>query len=429
MASAGPGSSAGIAGPVVIVGGGLAGASAAVALREQGFQGQVHLIGAEQQPPYNRPPLSKGYLRGQERFADQLVQPLAYYTEHGIALRLGQGAVAIDPARKLVELDGGDTVPYQRLLIATGGRNRVPSAPGSRLEGVLGLRTLHDSDRIRAAAKPGSRAVVVGMGFIGSEVAASLRQLDVHVTVIEPNRTPLARALGPEVGAVIAAIHRDKGVELLLEESVAAFEGRDRVERVRTLSGRTIECDFAVTGIGIVPNTEVAARAGAAVDNGVLVDELGRTTLPDVFAAGDVANHQHPLFGRVRVEHWNNASRQGQAVALSLLDRGTPYDYVHSFWSDQYEHTIEYVGHAAHWDRFVVRGSLAARRFLGFYLKDGLVRAAVGLDRGGDPEDPKADSELKSIVDVIRRSVRVDPDRLSDEDFSLTDLVPARARP
>ena len=199
---------------------------------------------------------------------------------------------------------------------------------------------------------------------------------------------PLARVLGDEVGRVLAGIHREKGVELVLEDSVAAFEGAGRIERVRTTKGRALDCDLVVAGIGIVPNTELLATAGAQVDNGVLVDARCRTSLPDVFAAGDVANHLHPLFGRLRVEHWNNGYRQGQAAARSLLGGEQPYDYVHSFWSDQYEHVVEYVGFAASWDRLVFRGTLESRQFLGFYLKDGVVRAAVGLNRGGDPEDP-----------------------------------------
>jgi len=408
--------------PIVIVGAGLTGATAAGVRREQGFDGEIRLLGAESEPPYNRPPMSKGYLRGQDRFDDQLVHPRSFYDDHRIDLRLGAVVTAIDAGRKSVEVQGGAPVPYGQLLIATGGRNRAPSTPGAELEGVLALRTRQESDRIRAAAGAGRRAVIVGFGFIGCEVAASLRQMGVEVTAVDPNRTPLARALGPEVGTVLAGIHREKGVELLLGESVAAFEGSGRVERVRTASGRTLPCDFVVVGIGIVPNADLAARAGAAVDNGVLVDERCRTSLPDVFAAGDVANHLHPLFGRLRVEHWNNGSRHGRAAAMSLLGAGRPYDYVHSFWSDQYEHTIEYVGHATRWDRFVVRGSLERREFLGFYLQDGVVRAAVALGRGGDPEDPKGEGELKSAVEIIRRRTRVTPEQLADEGVSLSSL-------
>jgi 3-phenylpropionate/trans-cinnamate dioxygenase ferredoxin reductase subunit len=413
---------------IVIIGASLAGASAAAALREGGFDDELQLIGAESQPPYNRPPLSKGYLRGEERFEDQLVKPSGYYAEQSIGLRLGIRATAIDPKRKVIGLDGGEEVPYDRLLVATGGRNRTLSAPGADLQGILQLRTVEDCDRIRAAARAGGRALVVGLGFIGSEVAASLRQLGVRVAAVEGHPVPLARVLGAEVGEVLAGIHREKGVELVLEDSVAAFEGAGRVERVRTKKGRILECDLVVAGIGIVPNSELLAAAGAAVDNGVLVDERCRTSLPDVFAAGDVANHLHPIFGRLRVEHWNNGYQQGRAAARSMLGGTQPYDYLHSFWSDQYEHLIEYVGFAAGWDGLVFRGRPESRKFLGFYLKDGIVRAAVGLNRGGDPEDPKADSELKVVADLIRRRVPVDAAKLADEDVDLRRVAAAGSR-
>src|SRR6266566_560414 len=371
--------------PIVIVGASLAGGTAAVTLREDGFDGDIVLIGAEPQLPYNRPPLSKGYLRGQDRFEDQLVKPASYYAEQRIALKLGTRATKIDAAQKLVELE--------------------------------------DCDRIRTAVARGRRAVVMGFGFIGSEVSASLRQLGVEVVAIEGSRVPLARIVGDEVGQVLADIHREKGVELVTEDSVAALEGSGRVERVRTKKNRVFECDFVVAGIGIVPNTELLAAAGAQVDNGVLVDERCRTSLPDVLAAGDVTNHLHPIFGRLRVEHWNHGYQHGRAAARSLLGGVQPYDYVHTFWSDQYEHVIEYVGFAASWDRIVFRGRPESRTFLGFYLKDGIVRATVGLDRGGDPEDPKGDSELKAAVDMVRRRASIDPRKLADESVDLRALA------
>jgi 3-phenylpropionate/trans-cinnamate dioxygenase ferredoxin reductase subunit len=407
----------------VIVGASLAGASAAAALREGGFDGVVQLIGAESRAPYNRPPLSKGYLRGQERFEDQLVHPSSYYAQQDIGLRLGTRATLIDPGRKVVRLDHGEDVPYDRLLVATGGRNRTLGGPGADLEGIFQLRTVEDCDRIRAAAVARRRAVVVGLGFIGSEVSASLRQLGLDVAAVHGQPGPLARVLGPEVGAVLAGIHREKGVELVLEDSVTAFEGSGRVERVRTRKGRVVECDLVVAGIGIAPNSELLGAAGAAVDNGVLVDGHCRTSLPDVYAAGDVANHLHPLFGRLRVEHWNNGDRQGRAAARAMMDGPEPYDYLHSFWSDQYEHLIEYLGFAATWDRLVFRGDPESRRFLGFYLKEGIVRAAVGLNRGGDPEDPKTEGELKVVSNLIRNRVRVDPAALADDDVDLRQLV------
>lgn len=406
-------------GRFVIVGAALAGASAAAALREEGFEGEITLIGAEPVMPYNRPPLSKGYLRGQDRFEDQLVNPPAFYPEHRIDLRLGVRADAVDPARKVVSLERGEEVAYDRLLVATGGRNRTLQTPGADLSGIFQLRTVEDCDRIRAVAKPGRRAVVIGLGFIGSEVTASLRQMGVEVTAVEGNPVPLARVLGSEVGAVLAAIHREKGVELVLEDQVAAFEGARAVERVRTKKGRVLPCDFVVAGIGIAPNVELLVAAGAAVDNGVLVDEHCRTSLPDVYAAGDVANHLHPVFGRLRVEHWNNGYRHGRAAAHAMAGGAGPYDYMHSFWSDQYEHVVEYIGFAAEWDRLVFRGTPESRKFLGFYLKDGVARAAVGLDRGGDPEDPKADSELGAVAGLIRNRVPADPRRLADEGVDL----------
>jgi 3-phenylpropionate/trans-cinnamate dioxygenase ferredoxin reductase subunit len=412
-------------GRFVIVGASLAGASAAAALRDGGFDGELTLIGEEPRLPYSRPALSKGYLRGQERFEDQLVNPADYYGKHGITVRLGARATRADPARRVVELGGGETVPYDRLLVATGGRNRALRAPGADLPGIFRLRTIEDCDRIRTAARAGARAVVVGMGFIGSEVTASLRQMGLEVSAVEGHPVPLARVLGPEVGAVLAGIHRDRGVDLVLGDSVAAFEGAGRVERVRTTGGRVLACDMVVAGIGIEPNQELLAEAGARVDDGVLVDPQCRTSLPDVYAAGDVASHQHPLFGRLRVEHWNNGLHQGRAAARAMLGATEPYDYVHSFWSDQYEHLIEYVGFAATWDRLVFRGEPESRKFLGFYLKDGVLRAAVGLDRGGDPEDPKTESELKAVAGLIRGRARVDPARLADETVELSRLAPA----
>jgi 3-phenylpropionate/trans-cinnamate dioxygenase ferredoxin reductase subunit len=413
---------------IVIVGASLAGATAAASLREDGFDGEIHLIGAEAHLPYNRPPLSKGYLRRQEHFEDQLLKPAAYYAEQRIDLRLGTPATAIDATQKFVDLEGGERVRYDRLLVATGGRNRTPSVPGATLEGVFQLRTVEDCDRIRAVARPGRRAVVVGLGFVGSEVTASLRQLGVEATAIDHARAPLARVVGEEVGQVLATIHREKGVELVLEDSVAAFEGSGHVERVRTNKGRLLECDLVVAGIGIVPNAELLAAAGGQVENGVLVDERCRTSLSDVFAAGDVTNHRHPIFGRVRVEHWNNGYQQGRAAARSLLGGEHVYDPVHSFWSDQYEHSIQYVGFAAGWDRVVVRGRLESRAFLGFYLTDGIVRAVVGFNRGGDPEDPKADGELKAAVNLVRHRVAVDSAKLADEDVDLRRLVVAPRR-
>jgi len=265
---------------IVIVGASLAGATAAATLREDGFDGEIQLIGEEAQPPYNRPPLSKGYLRQQERFEDQLVKPAGYYVAQRIELRLGIRATAIDAKQKFVELEGGERVVYDRLLVATGGRNRVLSVPGANLENVFQLRTVEDCDRIRAVTQRGRRAVVVGLGFIGSEVSASLRQLGIEVAAVEGSRVPLARVLGEEVGQVLAGIHREKGVDLVLEDSVATIEGSGRVERVRTQKGRVLGCDLVVAGIGIVPNAELLAAAGAQSRTGCSWTSAARRPCP-----------------------------------------------------------------------------------------------------------------------------------------------------
>jgi len=311
-------------------------------------------------------------------------------------------------------MGSGDEIEYSRLLIATGGRNRIFDVQGAELGGIHQLRTVAEADAIKQEARAGARAIVVGMGFIGCEVTASLRQLGVVVTSVFPGDAPLASVLGPQMGSVMAAIHTDNGVELLAHDEVVRFEGRGRVARAVTRAGRTLVCDFAVVAVGIQPNVEFLGGSGVAVDNGVLVDAMCRTSLPDVFAAGDVANHLHPLFGRTRVEHYNNAEKQGRFVARAMLGSQQDFDYLHTFWSDQYDHKLEYAGEARRWDAFVVRGSLEARRFLGFYLGDGVVRAAVGLDRGGDPE-VDSQGEMAAAAELIRRRARVAVRELADE--------------
>jgi 3-phenylpropionate/trans-cinnamate dioxygenase ferredoxin reductase subunit len=250
-------------------------------------------------------------------------------------------------------------------------------------------------------------------------VAASLTQLGVRVTAVFPGRDPLERVLGDQVAGVMSAIHRANGVELLAGEQVAAFEGTSRVEAAVTRSGRRIECDFAVAGVGIEPDIP---KVTVAQDNGILADELCRASAPDVYAAGDVANVRHPLFGRVRVEHYNNGEKQGAAAARSMLGSTDPYDYLYSFWSDQYQHKIEYVGHVTTWDEFVVRGSVAEAKLVGFYLVDGEVRAAVGLDRGGDPE-LDLDGELAACARLVSARARPAPAVLADERTDLWSLA------
>jgi 3-phenylpropionate/trans-cinnamate dioxygenase ferredoxin reductase component len=406
---------------IVIIGGGMAGGKAAVTLREEGFRDRVTVIGREPGIPFGRPPLSKTYLRSEEDLADWYARPASWYEEHGVDRLAGSGAAVIDTAAHTVLLDSGQQLPYQKVLIATGGRNRRLKVPGADLPGLHYLRTVAECEAIKGEAVRGRRAVVVGMGFIGSEVAASLTQLGVQVTAIFPGRFPLERVLGREIGALFAAIHRASGVEMLAGDQVAAFEGTDRLEAVRTASGARVACDFAVAGVGIEPVMPAVAGPSVAQDNGVLVDELCRASAADVFAAGDVANHLHPVFGRVRVEHYNNAEKQGAAAARSMLGSDAPYDYIHTFWSDQYDHKLEYVGHATTWDELAVRGDREEGRLVGFYLVNGLVRAAVGLDRGGDPELDR-DSEMAAAARLVAVRAQPAPGLLADEQVDLWSL-------
>jgi len=405
--------------PIVIIGSGVAAGNAAAALREEGFSGPVVLISREPGVPFGRPPLSKTYLRSEEDLGGWYVRPAGWYAKHDVELRNGATVRGIDPAAHTITLDSGSELAYQKVLIATGGRNRRLRLPGADLPGIHYLRTVAECDAIKREARPGRRGVVVGMGFIGCEVASSLAQLGVRVTAAFPGRAPLARVLGNEVGALIGGIHRAHGVELLPGDQVTAFEGTEQLEAVVTAAGHRIPCDFAVAGVGIEPDVPAAA---VAQDNGILADELCRASAPDVYVAGDVANHLHPLFGRIRVEHFNNAEKQGAAAARSMLGSTAPYDYLHSFWSDQYEHKIEYVGHATSWDDFVVRGSVAEGKLLGFYLVDGVVRAAVGFDRGGDPE-LDLDGEMAACSRLVSARARPATAELADEHTDLWSLA------
>ena len=402
---------------LVVVGAGLAGGSAATTLRQEGFDGRLVLVGAEPQPPYERPPLSKEYLRGESPFEQALSQPLDFYVENDIETRFGVRVARVEAAHETVELDGGERIAYDGLLVATGVRNRRIPIPGSSLEGVYELRTVADCDRIREEISPGRKAVVVGMGFIGSEVAASLRQSGLDVVVVDRNSVPLRRVLGEEVGRVMEGIHRDHGTEMILEDTVAAFEGAGRVERVTTHHGRRIECDFVVIGLGVEPVTEVLAGAGVEIDNGIVVDEYCRTNREGIYAAGDVANYYHPVFGRhIRIEHWRNALKQGAAAARSMLGKGEPYEEIPWFWSDQYDHNLQYLGYHTEWDELVVRGSVEERDFVAFYRKDGRVLAAVALNRG---------RELRRSKGMIKAQHRVEAARLSDPAVDLRELADA----
>jgi len=409
----------------VIVGASLAGAKAAEALRKNGFEGRVVLIGSEPQRPYLRPPLSKEYLRGDAGLEKVYVHDEAFYDAHAIELRTSTTVERIEPASSEVVLQGGERLRFDRLLLSTGAQPRRLSTSGAQLGEIYYLRSLTDSERLRDRLRGGGRLLVIGAGWIGCEVAASARQMGLEVTMIDQASVPLEHVLGVEAGTIYRDIHSDHGVKLLPDARVESFEGAGDVQRVRTVDGRTIECDFVVVGVGATPNTELAAGTGIVVENGIVTDEFLQTRLEGVFAAGDVANARHPLFGQLRVEHWANALNQGPAAAANMLggvdagdrvlDHPIAYDRIPYFYSDQYDVGMEYSGHATDWDEVVFRGDVKGRKFIAFWLKDQRILAGMNVNVWDVTDQIQA---------LIRSRLRVDRDRLADADTPLTELAP-----
>jgi 3-phenylpropionate/trans-cinnamate dioxygenase ferredoxin reductase component len=365
----------------VIVGAALAGAKAAEALRSEGFDGRIALIGAEAERPYERPPLSKDLLRGESEVEGARVHEPGFYEEKDIELRTGVTVEAIDTGAGEVALAGGERLAYDRLLLTTGAEPRRLPVPGADLEGVHYLRDLADSAALGERIAAGGRLVVIGAGWIGSEVAASARQKGCDVAIVEMTDVPLERVLGREVGAIYGDIHRDHGVELHSGVGVQAIEGDGRAERVRLSDGRALDCDFVVVGVGVVPRIALAEQAGIAVNDGIVVDEHLQTSVPGIYAAGDVANAFHPFFGHhLRVEHWANALNQPATAAQSMLGKEATYERLPYFFSDQYEVGMEYTGFARDWDEVVTVGDVAAREFVAFWLREGRLLAGMNVN-------------------------------------------------
>jgi 3-phenylpropionate/trans-cinnamate dioxygenase ferredoxin reductase component len=398
----------------VIVGAGLAGAKAAETLRAEGFDGRLILIGDESERPYERPPLSKEYLRG-ETEEKPFVHDEGFYDENDIELWTSTHVTEIDPGSRGLLLEDGRRQGFDSLLVATGAAPRRLDVPGADLDGVHDLRSVADSKWIGERIDSGGPLVVVGSGWIGAEVAASARQKGCEVTMLEMSSLPLERVLGPEVGTIYRDIHRDHGVEFIPETTVKRFEGGESVERVVTRDGAEIESSFVVIGIGVVPRTELLETAGLKPDNGILVDEALRTSLPGVHAAGDIANARHPFYNRhLRVEHWANALNQGPAAGKAMLGQEVSYDEILYFFSDQYETGMEYGGYATEWDEVVFRGDVDAREFIAFWIKDDRVLAGMNMNVWDVNE---------SIRDLIRSGQRVDRKRLIDPDVPLDELT------
>jgi 3-phenylpropionate/trans-cinnamate dioxygenase ferredoxin reductase component len=400
----------------VIVGASLAGAKAAQELREREFDGRVVLIGTEGERPYERPPLSKDYLRGESDRDKAHVHAADYYEQHDIELMTGTTVTAIDPDGSQVTLDDGRTLAYDKLLLSTGSEPRPSTAPGAELDGIYYLRTLADCDVLRRKLDDSGRVAVVGAGWIGSEFAASARQLGLEVTVIDPLTLPNERIFGAEIGSFYRDVHVKHGVEMLLDQGLEAFEGDGAVARVRTTAGKVVECDFAVVGIGTTPRVTLAADAGLEVDNGIVANERLETSAPGIFVAGDVANAWHPFYEQnLRVEHWANALNQGPAAARAMLGDDVSYDRIPYFFSDQYDVGMEYSGYATSWDQVVFRGDRDAGEFIAFWLADGRVVGGMNVNVW---------DVNQHVQELIRSRQAVDVAALTDPDTPLDSLVP-----
>lgn len=401
--------------PFVIVGASLAGARAAAELRARGFDGRLVLIGAEPEPPYERPPLSKECLRGEWGRDRAWVHPPGFYAEQDIELITATTVTAVDPGARTVTTDDGRLLEFEKLLIATGAEPRRLQVPGAELDGVHYLRTLGDCDAMRARLVTGAHVAVIGAGWIGSEVAAAARQRGCEVTLMDPLRLPNEHALGAEIGEFYRDVHARNGVRLLLGDGVVALEGDGAVRRVRTATGKVVGCDLAVVGIGATPRVELAQAAGIAIENGIATDERLLTSAADVYAAGDVARAYYPFYGRpIRVEHWANALRQGPAAARAMLGVDGVYDELPYFYSHQYEIGMEYSGFVTAWDHVVFRGERESGAFIAFWVHEGRVQAGMNVNVWDVNEDVQA---------LIRSRRQVDIRALADPDTPLASLV------
>lgn len=402
----------------VIIGGGLAGAKAVEALRDNAFDGRIILFADETYLPYERPPLSKEYLAGKSSLADFTVQNSQWYNDHTVDLRLESRVTALDAGAHSVGLVDGITVAYDKLLLATGSASRRPPIPGSDAAGVHYLRNYDDADALNSALAEGDSLAVMGAGWIGLEVAAAARQRGLDVTVVETARQPLMAALGETVGEVFATLHRDHGVDLRLEAQVEEITADAGVATgLRMRDGSTAAAAAVLVAVGAKPNVELAAQAGLSMgDGGVLVDASLRTSDPDVYAVGDIAAAEHPLFGeRIRTEHWANALKQPAVAVAGMLGRPGEYAELPYFFTDQYDLGMEYVGYAPHFDRVVFRGDVAGREFVAFWL-DGANRVLAGMN-------VNVWDVLDDVKALITSRSPVDPGKLADPQSPLSGLL------
>jgi len=407
---------------LVIVGASVAGAKAAEGARAAGFDGRVLLVGEEQELPYERPPLSKAVLRGEAAPETARVHDEGFYATHDIELLTGRTVEALDLEASQVRLDGDENLPFTAAVLATGAAPRRLDIPGSALAGVHYLRQMGDARRLGDAIRDASRVAVIGAGWIGSEVAASARQMGAEVVLIDPAPAPLYRVLGDEMGEMFSRLHADNGVDVRMRTGVVELRGKGTVDQVVLSDGKVEPADVVVIGVGVTPRVELAVTAGLKVDNGVVVDEHLRSSAPTVYAAGDVASAWHPHYGlHLRVEHWANALNQGLTAGLNAAGGGASYTRLPYFFSDQYDLGMEYVGYSDPGDAVVVRGSLADRELIAFWHRDGVVTAAMNVNVWDVVEDLKA---------IVAGGRTLQADRLADPAVPLAELgvTPRHAR-
>jgi len=403
----------------VIIGAGHAGGRAAEAMRQAGFAGEIVLIGEEPYVPYERPPLSKELLTGDEGPDKTFLNPPEFYADNAIDLRLNARAQRIDRAGHRVLVEGGDAVDYGKLLIATGGRVRHLQCKGADLAGIHTIRTIDDSLSLRPRLAEGARVVVIGGGFIGLEVAASARTRGAHVTVVELADQVLARVADPAVGDLVADLHRSRGVHVMTGATVERLDGNGRVAEVVCTDGETIAADDVVVGIGILPNQEIAVDASLDVANGIVADAFGQTSDPDIFAAGDVALHYNPILGRhLRLESWENAQLGAIAVARNMVSDPEPYAAVPWFWSDQFDLNLQVVGAPETWDRLITRGDPETGRSVIFYMDGARVCGATAFNQG---------REARPLRRMVQSAAAFTDAELADESLRLRDLAAREA--
>jgi 3-phenylpropionate/trans-cinnamate dioxygenase ferredoxin reductase component len=399
----------------VIIGAGQAGGWAAKTLRDQGFEGRVIIVGDEDFAPHERPPLSKEVLLGDAEKESCLLWPPGTLEEENIEMRLGVSVKSIDADNHTMSLDNGETLAWNKLLIATGGRARSLDVEGIGLDGVYTLRTIEDAEGIRARLTAGANVLVIGAGWIGLEVAAAARKRDASATVVEVADRVCARALTEDMSQWVHALHERHGVDIRLTTAFSHFAGDGSIQKAVLGDGSEIDCDIAVIGIGLIPNTELAESAGLDIDNGIVVDENGQTSHPDIFAAGDVTNHPNALLGRrVRLESWENAQNQAINSAKAMLGIKEPYSEIPWFWSDQYDANIQMMGLPEEWDQTVTRGDRDAGEFIEFYLKDGEMQGAAAIN---NPRD------LRFTRRMITSGKKFDADALADPGVKLQKLM------